>query len=439
MPFRTIPDTTEEYALLSYDGEGKERTDDPDGIGGLLSSAITSRARNHPPTHVFLFIHGWQGDVQAARDQYDRWIKAMLDRSSDQAAMPKPFKPMWIGLHWPSLPFGDEELGGADFEAGEGTLSPQQLRSIYIERLGLDTSTTRDLDVLINAHRKDAAATELPVEARDAYGRIAVSIGYQAGSPGRAPDAEGAPFDPDQAFQRGLDASAGENFAGGGILGGILAPLRQLSYWKMKQRARTIGEGGMHQFVAHLMEAAPNARFHLMGHSFGTIVVSGILGGPGSTQPLPRLVDSVALIQGAVSLWAFGDSVKGKPPQGYFHPWVQRPAVRGPVLVSRSAFDRAVGLLYPWASAVSFSDGSFDVDEQDLPLYGAIGKYGIRALANAVFLEMLDANAPYGFKPGTVYNLESSKFIRHGGGVSGAHSDIAGPEVAHAMWQAALV
>ena len=75
----------------------------------------------------------------------------------------------------------------------------------------------------------------------------------------------------------------------------------------MKKRARSIGESGMHGFVADLMTAAPDARIHLMGHSFGCIVVSSIVGGPEARHALPRQVDSVALIQGAVSLWAFGD------------------------------------------------------------------------------------------------------------------------------------
>ena len=51
---------------------------------------------------------------------------------------------------------------------------------------------------------------------------------------------------------------------------------------------------------------------------------------------------------------------------------------------------------------------------------------------------MLPATGAYGFAAKTVYNLESSEFIRNGDGPSGAHSDIAGPEVAHAIWQAAL-
>jgi pimeloyl-ACP methyl ester carboxylesterase len=439
MPFRTIPGTDGQYALLSYDKDGRERTGDPDGNGGPFSAAVIARAVADRPTHVFLFIHGWKGDLDAAVEQYDRWIKAMLDREADRRAMPAGFKPLWIGLHWPSLPFGDEEFAGNDFELEEGAvLSPDELRAAYVDRLGLDADARPLLDVIIETHRKNAAATELPPQVADAYRTLAARVGYQSEGPSGPPDAEGAPFVPEEAFARGQAAAAGANFAGGGFLGGILGPLRQLSYWTMKKRARSIGEGGMHRFVSDLMNALPDTRIHLMGHSFGTIVVSGILGGPGSTHPLPRQVDSVALIQGAVSLWAFGDSVNGKALKGYFNPWVHRPAVRGPVIVSRSIFDKAVGTLYPWASAVSFSDGDFDVDDEDLPLYGAIGKYGIRALPGLVFRDMLDEHGQYGFEPGKVYNLQASAFIRKGGGISGAHSDIDGPQVAHALWQAAL-
>jgi hypothetical protein len=143
-----------------------------------------------------------------------------------------------------------------------------------------------------------------------------------------------------------------------------------------------------------------------------------------------------------VSLWAFGDQIRGEARPGYFNPWVRRSAVRGPIVVSRSIFDSAVGKLYPWASAVSFADPSFATtfeDDLDLPVHGAIGAFGIRGLNGAIALDMLGATGTYGFEAGKTYNLEASKFIRKGGGVSGAHSDIDGPEVAHALWQAALV
>jgi hypothetical protein len=439
MAFEAIPETDEQYALLSYDKKGNERTDDRDGDHGLLSRTIISRVAIERPSHIFFFIHGWKGDLPAARTQYNSWIKALFDRTLEAPAWPGAFEPLWLGLHWPSLPFGDEEFSSGDFDADDGGVAPDRLRQLYMDRLDLAPDDAPVLDAIIQAHQKNAAATELPASASRAYLELARKVGYASQGPSGPPDVEGAPFDPEGAFQKGIDADSGASFGGGGSLGGILSPLRQLSYWSMKKRARRIGESGMHSFVTELMKAAPRARVHLMGHSFGTIVVSGILGGPDASHPLPRQVDSVALVQGAVSLWAFGESVHGKALKGYFNPWLERRAVRGPVLVSRSIHDRAVGLLYPWASALSFTDGSFDVDDEDLPLYGAIGKYGMRAVPNVVYRDMLDEHGSYNFEAGTVCNLEASRFIAKGRGISGAHSDIAGPQVAHALWQAALV
>ena len=56
----------------------------------------------------------------------------------------------------------------------------------------------------------------------------------------------------------------------------------------------------------------------------------------------------------------------------------------------------------------------------------------------AVDREMGAADIDYGFQNGRVYNLDANSVIKNGGGFSGAHSDIAHPEVAHVMWQAAL-
>jgi hypothetical protein len=36
-----------------------------------------------------------------------------------------------------------------------------------------------------------------------------------------------------------------------------------------------------------------------------------------------------------------------------------------------------------------------------------------------------------------IYNLDGTAYIRNGTGASGAHNDIANPEVAHAVWEAA--
>jgi hypothetical protein len=217
----------------------------------------------------------------------------------------------------------------------------------------------------------------------------------------------------------------------------LLSPLRQLSYWTMKQRARTVGEGGMHQFLRRLQTAAPNVRIHLMGHSFGTIVISGMLSGPAGSSPLVRPVDSVALVQGAVSLWSYCANIPFTGAgAGYFTRVLTEGKVKGPMIITISKHDRAVGVFYPLASQVQ---GSADFGVNAFPELGAMGAFGLRGLGpQQNDLKMLPTDGAYSFSKGKVYNLESSAYIAKGGGASGAHSDIAGPEVAHAIWEAAF-
>ena len=143
MPFKTIPNTNVTYALIAFDAKGRERTDDPQGVNGQMSARILQEAATNRPNHIFFFSHGWKGDVPAAIDQYNRWIKAMTDLSSDTAAMGADFKPLWIGLHWPSLPWGDDELGSNSFEAL--SVTSNELLERYVARLGGDAEEVRKL------------------------------------------------------------------------------------------------------------------------------------------------------------------------------------------------------------------------------------------------------------------------------------------------------
>jgi len=91
MPIRSIPNWTEKYYLLVFDKHGREVEEG----GALLSGRIGA---DHPDaTDIFVFMHGWKGDIPAAIDQYDRWISAMSQLPSDRALMegkrPNGFRP----------------------------------------------------------------------------------------------------------------------------------------------------------------------------------------------------------------------------------------------------------------------------------------------------------------------------------------------------------
>jgi hypothetical protein len=239
------------------------------------------------------------------------------------------------------------------------------------------------------------------------------------------------PFDPDAAMEAGR--WGGESFGDMG-LGGLLGPLRQLSFWTMKKRGQTVGESGLHDFLRRIQEEVPAVRVHLMGHSFGCVVMSSMLCGPGGAGHLVRPVASFVLVQGAMSLWSWSPDIPVEPgTPGYCHRILAQRRVLGPVVTTRSHHDRAVGFLYPIAAGaarqVAFGE--------DLPLYGATGAFGLQGVGNVDDIPMLPATGMYSLLAGRLYNVDASEYVRKGGGISGAHSDIDGPEVAHLIWEAA--
>jgi hypothetical protein len=428
MPFQPLPGTDQRYALITFDNDGRERKDDPDG--GTFSKTVHNSIVQSQPSHIFFFTHGWKGDVPSAVDQANRWIGAMYKLDAERAAMGASFRPAFISLHWPSQPWGEETFGGAaaSFAAGASDAAIEPLIEKAVEHFGGSDDVRAPLEVIFHAFAKEPATRILPDEVVAAYKQLGTAIGFDAGGDAdAAPDQEGVPLDPQAAVRAERIASAGTSFGLGTTLrNGILAGLRQASFWMMKHRARTVGEQGMHQFLAQL-QSVSTAHIHLMGHSFGCIVTSSILGGPGGNTALPRPVESAALVQGALSLWSFADRIPGGDKPGYFRRVISGRAVSGPLVTTQSSHDSAVGTAYPAAVGLV---NEFDFGTE-LPKFGGVGTWGVQGTSVAEKRTMLDTG-DYGFAPGRVYNIDGSRFIS-------GHSAIDGPEVARMHWQAVLV
>ena len=433
MPFQTTAQGSK-YSLIAFANDGRERSDDPDGVNGQLSTRIIEDiSHDTSVTDVFLLSHGWMGDVPTAIDQYNRWIGAMNALGSDRARMIKlrpGFKPLWIAVHWPSKPWGNEEFGGA----GAAFSAPYDPIDLYVERLGDRPGLREAIAVVVSEAARHPDATRLSFAAENAYLDINKLLQLGATGVGGSPGTDRKAFDPNVYFEAARQEAS---FGLGDVLDGVLAPLRQLSFWEMKQRACQIGETGMHGFLADLQLAfgKRDVRIHLMGHSFGCIVTSAVLCGPASGARPINPVDSLALVQGALSLWSYCSKIPVVPGQsGYFHKIGE--AVAGPILTTRSIFDTANGRFYPLGAGVA---NQINFAHGELPVYGAIGSFGAQGLVPAAAdMPMRAANDDYGFVAGQIYNLEASQFIRIGSGPAGAHNDISGREVAHAIWQAAL-
>ncbi len=461
MTIEPVPGTPFDYYLVSYDKHGREYND-PEGMNGLMSLRIERDIADHGITDVFLLSHGWKGDVPAAKSQYEAWIKAMADCGEDveKVRAQRPgFKPLIIGFHWPSLPWGDESYGGISFAAGGADAGPPVSEPEDPVRAQIDAAAEsiadsaaarQALETIFAAALDDIAPDNLPPAVVSAYETLAAEAGLETGGDlGAAPGDDVAAFDPEASYQTMLeleeDIYYGDSSIGGGILGG----LRQLSFWKMKKRARSIGESSAATLIRRLQEigtdgpGGDNVRFHLMGHSFGCIVVSAAIAGRDGDEPLVRPIDSVLLAQGALSLWAYCSDIPvapGKP--GYFSSIVAGGKVAGPLVTTQSMHDTAVGVLYPLAAGAAFlaADAvAFDFDPTRPPKYGALGTYGIQG--PGVDLDrrtMGPVDTDYEFVGGRAYNVEGSGVINEGGGASGAHNDIAKPEVGHAFWSAIL-
>ena len=438
MPIRQIPGSDAEYSLIVFDEDGKERRE-PDG--SLMSETIRQRITEANPgiTDVFFASHGWMGDVPAAIRQYDAWIAAMraLPHDSEAARERRPgFNPLIVGLHWPSLPWGDEDIP----RAGPGLLSGTNIESevdAYAARIA-DTPRARAAIRIILETAELQVDAHLSPALEAAYQTLFEESGLDAGDSSR-PGADQEGFDPQAIIS---EAQQLQTPAGPGVLGFgdkareiLLAPMRQLSFWKMKDRARAFGESGGHDLLRKLQQAAPATRFHLMGHSFGCIVVSATVAGGKASQPLLRPVDSLFLVQGALSLWAYAADIPYAPgTAGYFHRIVKERLVRGPIVTTRSTKDTAVGRFYPIGAKLK---KQLVLADTKFPKYGGIGSFGMQGM-DVLDMTMQSAQHVYDFSGGRIYNLEASGIIKNGGGPSGAHSDIAHPEVAHAFWSAVL-
>jgi hypothetical protein len=366
-----------------------------------------------------------------------------------------------VGFHWPSLPQGDEEfgVGGGSFAAAASTaaaggrdaatttvgLEIDAFVDAYADRIA-DTPKAREAirTIVTRAMTAGPLVDTLPPEVAEAYRILNEEARLGSAGPAGHPGEDREPFDPDRAYRnaRLSAAAAGPAGPGAAVFAGassaLLSPLRQLSFWSMKDRARDIGESAGHALLKNMLAAAPaprQLRVHLMGHSFGCIVVSSMVRGRDGEAPLPAPISALMLVQGATSLWGFCESIPNVNKPGYFRKIIGENRVAGPIVNTQSKRDTAVGRLYPIAAGialqVAFPAGHF-------PKYGGIGSFGLQGPGLALEdLSIGSASHEYRFAPQRIYNLECTSVIKDGTGASGAHSDIAKPEVAHAMWEAA--
>ncbi|MBP2451544.1 alpha/beta fold hydrolase [Mycolicibacterium lutetiense] len=428
-------DVADRIWRLVFDAEGRP---DP-----AVLADLKSRIGAAGLTDLIIFSHGWNNDEAAAASLYERWFGLLAPQLDPARAVG------FVGLRWPSQLWRDEPIpdfpgpaahdgGGAAALGDEVVATPAG--PVAIDPAQLDElkemfpDGKEQLDTIAGLLAAPPSSDRLPelLDALRAFS-AATQTGFNDGE-GDAPDAGPGMLaehqDPEQLFTTFADelAFAGVEFdedEGGGAAGlgdiagrlwrGAKEALRQLSYWKMKNRAGVVGRRGLGPAIDVLHADFPELRIHLVGHSFGARVVSYAIAGMTEVQPSP--VKAVTLLQGAYSRFAFTERLPFRKGAGELAGQLTR--IDGPLTVCFSSHDRALGMFYPLASAAAGEDAA----GADDPLFRwrAMGSHGAYQSQTQ---SLGTVNTTYPFQSGQILNLNSSEIVVEDKSPSGAHSDI---------------
>jgi len=89
-----------------------------------------------------------------------------------------------------------------------------------------------------------------------AYHRLDQKLGLGHGGDGAAPRSRISPLSIRRTSSRAAREEDDSSSFGSFSIGDLLAPLRVLSFWKMKDRARKFGESGGNQLLQNIHTAA---------------------------------------------------------------------------------------------------------------------------------------------------------------------------------------
>jgi hypothetical protein len=138
---------------------------------------------------------------------------------------------------------------------------------------------------------------------------------------------------------------------------------------------------------------------------------------------------SLSLLQAAYSHNGLAEKFDGTH-NGAFRQLLTEKRISGPILITHTKNDRAVGVAYPLASRISRDQASALGDQNDP--FGGMGRNGAQHTpeADEPGGDLQAVGRPYQFASGKVYNLRADSFVRD-------HNDVTGHQIAYALLNAA--
>jgi hypothetical protein len=389
-------------------------------------------------TDVFIMSHGWNNTKQDAENLYDLFFKNFADLKKNfdftgrQLAI--------VGVFWPSKKFDDLafEVGQSNAAAvgvsdgGEALLAAklEELKALFtapaeVQKLeaakealsGIETSPAQrkkfvsNIRALLNpaaANREDASDAFFQSTEEELMENlripIAATVPPESGSGGAAFETASGP-----ALDEGGAAGIGSFLDS--FKTAALNILNYTTYYEMKTRAGTVGN----------KLAAKVDRIHLIGHSFGGRLVTA-----SAKESTTNKLASLTLLQAAFSHNGFSKILKG-----FFRSVVEAKRVSGPILITNTKNDKAVGLAYPIASRINNDTTMAIGDENDK--FGGIGRNGAQKMESGEVdtnqTVLRDTGEKYSFSAGKFFNLRGDSFIKD-------HGDVTGKQIVNAVLNA---
>ncbi len=394
-PFEKIPyalDKSVDLYLLRFDRSGNLLS--PASLEALLKTVGDY-------TDVFMFSHGWNNIFSVAVERYKQFAAKYIDqRKKLNLKLPDPYRPVLVGVIWPStslvMPW---ETGPQIAAAGDSTAGRIQEEMLQMVLHELD-----DQRGAILAEFVDAGEVTDKRDAETLAGIIRAAL-----IPPDEPDIGTAPTsDEIIASWAALDELGGgkpaivrkpgdfstisddqqpapDLSAAGGFSLDPRNLLRMATVWTMKGRAGVVGAAGVGPVLCQILTNS-QARVHMVGHSFGArVVLSAIASEPGPS----RKVHAVLLLQPAINRWCFADSVTplakknqaGQP--GGYHVILDR--VERPIFTTYSDADEPLSKAFHLAVRGNIGEVNIAAVFDELKYRcGALGGYPPEGIASGL-------------------------------------------------------
>jgi hypothetical protein len=429
----TIPGVVMPTWVLRYDAAGT-------CTSPVTRSDLLECLKTHDHSDVILFSHGWNNDFAAACGLYGRFLQA-FEQLVRTYPPPRPFSPIFVGIAWPSewMVFGDGPRIAAASGAEEASVS--RLGSL-LESSGLMERADRFRALMAKPTIDVGEATELsellaPLIASapdDELGDGAVTAAdllLAAEDTARVERPSAAPANLDDFGGTG-GGGAGPQAAGWLDKLDPRTYIRLASVYQMKDRAGRVGAHGMSELL-RAIQASTAAKVHGAGHSYGCkVMLSAICIGPTLARPM----DSLLLLQPAVSHLCFATRVPGTNQAGGYRRALDPTVVRGPIMSTYSRRDFPLHATFHLSLRRRADLGEARIagggtSAGDPPSrYAALGGYGPRGSGEVLVDPIHPAGGSYRDRfAAPIVGLDGSQ-----GGITG-HGDVAKAETVWPLFQ----